>query len=241
MKMIIFILVIFTFTNVEAGELHDFEKDATLKRGSDSVDPDQDRDRDDCGIIWLLLFACGNYSIDDSSVVQSSDHDGQNINHLNSSTLARVDVHYQNSTTDVSSLGLDFEASKNNFGFHAKIAEFSETSPNDDLSFFQFHGLFQPNARSNFSLALGVGLGILSGEHNTTGISFFIPAKYKLNNIFSFEASGSITSLNKNPIIDTKISVKTSYKRISFLMSYMSLISPNESIHGPSIGLSLQI
>ncbi len=231
--------VCFSDAVASKGELHDFEKDAIFKRGAGVVEIDRDSG-DQCGIIWILLSACGIDPVDKSLVEYLPDSEYSNVTLKNSGAYFRVDGQYQYTKTDVSGISLDMESSKNGFGVRAKLTKFSEVVPDSDLNYFQFHGLFMPQEQGSFSLSLGAGVGVLRGEHSTVGISFYIPIRYRLSHFFSVEAYGSITNLNKNPILDTRLSIKASYKRVSVLISYLSLASPNESIHGPAFGLSFQ-
>jgi len=237
-NVIILLISFFVFGNSYAGELRDFEQDAISKRDSNVERADNDND---CHLIWMILFSCGDQTIDFDSPVTIPESDDSGPIVYNTDVYFRADTQYQYTKTDVTSVNLDLAVAKSGFGIRTKIARYNEISPNDHLNNFQFHGLFKPQQTNQFSLALGIGFGVLRGEKNTTGISFYIPANYQINSRFSLDASGSITSLNQNPIIDTRLSIRTHYKRFSLLLSYLSLISPEESIHGPSLGLSMQL
>jgi len=224
-----------------AGELNDFEKDAILKRSPNTSGPDKANQASECGIIWILLSACGDKSDQKESTENLTGFEQTNSDFSKNSSYFRLDVSYQNTKTDVSSINVDLQGVQNSFGFRTKLSRFSEVSPNDDLSYIQFHGLFKPQSTSHFNVAVGLGIGILRGEQVTSGLSLYVPAYYKLNNVFSIEVNGSVTRLNKNPIIDTRISISARYKHVALLISYLSLISPEENIHGPSLGISIQV
>jgi len=224
-----------------AGKLHDFEEDSVFKRDLNKVDSDSEDQAYKCGIIWILLSACGDQSSSKESTDYLAGMEQSNPNYIKPSAYFRADAIYQTSETDVSSINFDLQGIKNSFGFRTKLSKFSETTPNDDLSYIQFHGLYKPQATNNFDVAMGLGIGVLRGEQNTSGLSLYVPIYYKLNSMFSLEASGSITRLNRNPIIDTRMSVSSRYKHIALILSYLALISPEESIHGPSLGISVQI
>jgi len=235
------VILILTITKSYSGELQDFEKDATLKRGGGSNETERDT-KNKCGTIWALLSDCGNvnYEEDEEAVRYLSQSNDIDSDSQEDNIFFRIDARYQTTKTDISGIGFHLEVAKNNYGFLTQYTKYDEITPSDELSFTQFHGLFKASTKNNLNLAIGIGVGMLQGEHNTSGISFYLPVHYRFNNIFSAEASSSLTSLNNNAIIDSKLSIKFNYKNISLLLSYLSFISPEENISGPSIGVSYQ-
>lgn len=236
------LLAIMCTSVTSAGELHEFEKDAIFKRGSNSA-PLESEKGDDCGLILLLLTSCGDrdyqYTHNEESKAYFSQTDALSDGPNAPAVFSIIaDLQYQKINTHISTINLNFEVSNGRQGIHGLVSNFFDSSSADDLQYIQVHGLYKPLGQRNFSLSLGVGIGSLRGKHTTSGFSIYIPIRYKLNRIFSAEAHGSITSLNQNPIIDTRLSIKVGYQRTSLVLSYLSFHSPGESLHGPALGVS---
>jgi len=242
MSLIITVLFLFLpICSAQAGFLEDFEEDATNKHDSSASTKNSASNRisKECSFLASILFSCGNNVLNEPvSRKKGKKQTAFFKNNTPHRPYVRADLLLQKANSDVSAIGLESEISNGQIGLHLKLHDFEEAVPNDNLKFSQVHAMLTIYRDKFFHLDFGAGLASLDGKYKTKGYSLFLPTRINFNQSSGFEMYASMTELNGNFILDTRISLFKQFKDVSIIASYLTLKAPNETLHGPALGVS---
>jgi len=93
---------------------------------------------------------------------------------------------------------------------------------------------------NELEIQLGLGQFSLEGDTKHSNTSFTLPILYHPTNWLGFEFRPAWTTINGNSIADYDVSIITGWDYVSLKLGYRAIQSPNETLDGPYIGLSIR-
>lgn len=263
---VILLVVVFCLSVTSyAGKLDDFEKDATKKK--DDKETKETKDTSICGeIIGGIIGAVvgvfvaegvheiakgGNKSgagnkepdkggNDNNPADQAGEEDkplekrGDPIR-----PYARVDASYQHLNSNLKAQDYFVEFGYEPVALSGRFTHYMESDPDDSMNATEVFLLYRMEFVKKFEVDLGIGDMLLDGESSHSGISFTIPVKYKPVDYVWLEFRPAIADINGNFMQDYDLSAHVGWKYASIKAGYRWFMSPDETLDGPYLGISI--
>ena len=225
-SIVLFVLAyISVIAPVPAGVLSDFERDVTTPSAPQVPDLWQS---DPDGCYW--------YQDCDTSMPEEIAGEPVVLYPREDASL-RVDIRYHATLNNVSAYELRMEKVRRSFGVYARLSKYIETAPATELDLASVYLLYRPPAQKHLTIDLGLGIGSLSGAEVNSGVSVFIPIRYRFSNNNSLEISLASTSL-ANPMIESSVNFVIATGTLRYSIGYNSLVGPNEKLQAPVFGIA---
>ena len=154
--------------------------------------------------------------------------------------VARVKLLSQNLQDDVDAKRVNLELGYGVLAVVMSETRYQEENPDDELKLRDIHALYRLAFNGNIGVGIGLGHQKLLGEQETSGVSFVMPLQVKLTKEWGVEMQGKWSNLDGSPIESYDAALLYHFKYSSLILGYETLNSPNESLHGPYFGFSLQ-
>lgn len=252
------------YGQARAGKLEDFERDATRDRSEDRRD---DSGRDDpwgeddydylpsgkavhdpvdrffSGMFSGLLIVPGQASWARAA------NDTPTLSQWNLAPrvpgdpfipLIRMDAAYQAVESDVEALDGRLQLGYGPLAFEFNGTWFQEEDPSARLEIYHLYGLYRLSYGQNVEIDLGVGGIILDGEELNTGASLTIPFLVRIRDWLLVEFRPAWSEVNDTRIDKYELDVLFNWRSVALKTGYRWLESPNESLNGPFVGLSIR-
>jgi hypothetical protein len=151
--------------------------------------------------------------------------------------FSRFDVAYQNVHSDIEAVDIRGEVGYGPFGLHADFTRYWEAIPTEDLDLIRILGLYRMSFGSHLETDLGFGVLTLRGEETTSRFLFSVPVLVHPDEYWGIEFRPAWTER----VSDYDIAVMLNRDYTSVKFGYRWINSPNESLHGPYIGISVRL
>lgn len=246
-----------------AGQLDNFESEATepsetndthyrnkSERQSHYTENDQHERRahhDDWGITDMVVDMVvdmvsygGKLSLARVDSQTDSEFDNTDKRSIGAPDLPffRIDLGYQNTTTDIEAFDGRVEVGYGPIGLEYRKTLFQESSPKDTLSISYLHGLYRVSGSKNFEFNLGLGSIEIEGNNRNRGSSTTLPINiYPVSNL-GIRLVPTWSWINGNPINDFDGSAAYIHQYFSFRLGYRRIESSNEVLRGPYAGIA---
>ncbi len=246
-----------------AGQLSDFERDATGRNSSSEHTSSTSSRRSDatsdfvgdmtgdclselCANMLGELFktmavggAISNARVEEYRSAQDTEPSARRSGDALLPFL-RLDLLHQNVEGDVTALDSRFEAGSGSLAVEARRTVYREEQPSDNLEIGELHGLYRMSPNSDFEIDAGVGILSVKGNGTTSGLSITIPLRYHPAESFGLEFRPVWSSLKDNAIQDLEAAVLIGWRYASIKAGYRWMHSPHQSLDGPETGISLR-
>ncbi len=243
------------------GALDDFEKDATQDRGAEEQASNQqdcqsasECDEDDhSGNFCIDIVSSIFGSVTDAILTVGSHNTEVRASSNNSNTyitprepgspllpLLRLDGSRHDLNNGLLGDDVRIELARSLLGVQARVTNFKETNPSDSLKLTSIHGLYRLSYGNTVGINLGLGISNLDGNSSTTGFSFTIPVYWHFHENLGIEYKPTFSQFNGTDVIDSDASLMFTYHAASLMLGHRTISSPNESLSGTYIGLSIR-
>ena len=232
---------------VLAGELDAFEKSAKKEKKRDDRGRKGDQeitigDDTEAELEDLLLKAAGVAVLYGglASWARVSEHDtGIDIEarELGEPLIpfARVDVSYQSVESDIDAYDYRIECGYGPLAVHFNQTDYRESSPSDELELMRIYGMCRMSFGSKVELDLGLGALTLDGNETDTRFSVTTPVL-----IHPAERIGlELRPAWAENFSDYDVALLLGWRYGSAKVGYRWVMSPDESLDGPYVGVSI--
>ena len=110
----------------------------------------------------------------------------------------------------------------------------------DELEMLQYYGLYRMSINDQVEVDIGIGGIDLSGNESNNGFSTTLPVRYHPSDHYGFEFRPAWSNIKGNSIWDFDLTVLAGWRYASIRAGYRWGHSPNASLNGPEIGISLR-
>ncbi len=238
---------------LSAGELDDFEKDATKQKTGQEDTRESSENKKEPGLLDDLFsdllseifsdFLHGLYNEGRASWIRMNG--GNQILGISSRKIGepllpifRADLNYLNVKSDVMAIDGKVEAGYGPYGFQFRRTHFTEDLPKDKLDLDQFHGLIRFSSKGYLEVDVGIGAIILKGDETNLGFSFTLPLKIYPTQWVGLNFIPTWSIINGNAISNYDLLLPFTRRFFSINAGYRWLNSSNESLNGPYLGVS---
>ena len=152
----------------------------------------------------------------------------------------RFDIAYQDVESDVTAMDYQFELGYGWIAFFLRSTVYEEKEPDDELEMLQYYGLYRMSINDQVEVDIGIGGIDLSGNESNNGFSTTIPVRYHPSDHYGFEFRPAWSNIKGNSIWDFDLTVLAGWRYASIRAGYRWVHSPNASLNGPEIGISLR-
>lgn len=222
-----------------AGELDDFEKDATVPKNGQCVERASDDEPNFFEDFFRDIFSeiLGDIlsgGISGSRIAGESRSLGDQL-----LPVFKTDLNCQSTGSDIIAIDAKTELGHGPLAIQFRRTHFSEDEPKDKLNITKYYGLLRFFWCCNFELDFGLGGLTLQGNETNTAFSLTVPFKIYPERWFGICFLPSWSFLNRNVINDYDISVPFTIDYFSLQIGYRWVESLNESLNGPYVGGSI--
>lgn len=248
--------------SARAGQLDDFEKEATKKHSSparhEGAHPDEEADEADESCLeacldafletCLMTFFPSKESSENTSQgpakrsLSSSESETAAVPLYPSRTtgsarlpIARVDIVYGDMNSDVTAWDVMALLGYKGIAAQYRHTYFSERDPKDHLALGQAH-LFYRMTWTYVDVSLGGGVVTLKGNESHTGGSFSVPVSIHPNNRWALIWRPTVGDLNGNRIVDHDLGLHFTRRYYSLQAGYRHVKTGSQTLHGPQVG-----
>ena len=151
--------------------------------------------------------------------------------------FARMDVAYQAVESDVESLDVRGEVGYGPVGIHLDFTRYWEETPADDLNLIRVLGLYRMSLGPHVEADLGFGVLTVRGDETTSKFLFSLPIAVHPSKYWGMELRPAWA----DRISDYDVAVMLTRDFVSLKGGYRWVRSPNESLNGPYVGLSVRL
>ena len=151
--------------------------------------------------------------------------------------FARIDVSGQAVESDVSALDVRAEGGYGPVGIHYNLTRFREDDPADEMDLTRVFALYRMSFGSRVEADLGLGSLTLDGEDTTTRLACSLAVLVCPNEHWGMEFRPAWA----NGVSDYDLAVMWTWPYASLKAGYRWIDSPDESLDGPYVGLSLRL
>jgi hypothetical protein len=257
----IFLAALVTITSVSvkhvfAGKLDKFEKDATRerpKRDHDRDDRRADRYRSDYDNAWGGGQANGFFSdlvvipIHASWARIAGDEDrltelGCDLRKPGDPLLpfVRFDASYLAIESDVDAFDYRVQLGYGTFAFELNQTRYEEDEPADRLDLYRLYGLLRLSFGDKIEVDLGLGGIILDGDERNSGFSATMPILVQVYDWLIVEFRPMWSQIKGSGIDEYELGFLFNRDFAAIKAGYRWTHSPQESLDGPFIGLSIR-
>jgi hypothetical protein len=245
-----------------AGELDDFEKDATRRPSSGSSSSSSTHDDADCledcaseALGSCLDSACDVFFADEGCgefllqpFVEAGAQSWRRIAALKAPidgvkprslgepmlSFARADISWRDVKGDIDAVDIRAEGGYGNLGVHFATSRYSERSPLDSMSIHQLYGLYRMSFPAKVEVDLGLGVMELRGNARSSKFAGTLPILCHPTEYFGVEFRPAW----RDGIADYDLATLLTWRAVSLKAGYRWVQSPNTSLDGPYCGLS---
>ena len=239
-------LFLMPYGNVQAGKLDSFEKSAAQERERD--DSRGERRSDSCiadilGDIIVDILGHGMLYGGATSWarVTPSSRDCPTAE-LTARDLGdpqipfmRLDFGFQDVESDIDAYDYRVECGYGPLGLHFDQTHYRETSTSDELDLIRLYGLYRMSFGARVQIDLGLGALTIDGDDRDSRFSFTMPILIYPSDHVGIEVrpawAGNIT--------DYDVGLLATWRYSSIKVGYRWVKSPEESLDGPYVGLSV--
>ncbi len=254
------ILVVFVQGSLAwAGQLDDFEKDATKDIPNQEIRKEKHKASETDFLDAILdplgdVFFGGLYKILEeggraSWRRASCSHEGEKIDCRHNGEpllpILKVDVNYQRLQSDITAIDGRVEVGYGPFGISYRGTRFREVErpeegkPSDIMNLHEIYALYRISGTKYFEIDLGLGQATLEGNESHSGPSFTIPVKIHPLSWLGFHVAPAVSGIRGNPIYEMDGSILFTTGLISLRAGYRWLSTENETLNGPYAGFSV--
>ncbi len=262
-KLVLVVLLICYASTTMAGELDQFEAEAT-KPAEDStsrkptskqdkqLDDDNNGERDTSDdisdVIVEMIAEFAFYGVVYGGVsswerVQPSGqaNETQTPRQFGDPAIpfARIDVNYQSVSSDIDAQDSRVELGFGPLGVQYRKTEYDEDNPDDSLTIEQWHGLYRMSLGDYLEIDLGYGRFTLEGNATSRGSSFTLPVLFRPTENIGIEWRPTWSSINGSDISDHDLGIHFRYQIAALRVGYRWLEAGEADLDGPYIGLAM--
>lgn len=150
---------------------------------------------------------------------------------------ARLDVVRQTVASDITATDLRAEAGYGPFAIHMDWTDFREAQPEGNLDIMRALALYRMSFSSRVEIDVGCGALTLNGEESATKFAFALPILIHPNKHWGLEFRPTWA----DRITDYDLAVMLTWHYASLKAGYRWLHTPNESLDGPYVGISVRL
>lgn len=151
--------------------------------------------------------------------------------------FVRLDSAWQAAQSDVTALNTSADLGYGAFAVRVDHTRFWEHDPDDELDLTRVYGLFRMSFGAPLEIDLGLGTMIANGEEERTDrFAITVPILFHPHPSFGIECRPTWA----DEITETDLGVLVGARFISIKAGYHWLKSPEQSLNGPYLGLSLR-
>jgi hypothetical protein len=231
----------------EKGTLDTFEEEATdeepAKAKKENDDPADDSDEDSLFLTLIqvpfyLALAGGTQSWERVLPPTTPDGFTPPLRSRGESLIPflRVDLAYQDVTSDVQATDARVEGGFGPFGIQVRYTHYTEESPDDVLDFTQIHGLYRMSVSRYVEIDLGFGAGLLSGDGENSGFSFALPLTIQPTSWLGLGFRPSWTTIGGNSIGDYDLRIEPGLPFVTAIGGYRWVTTEGATLEGPFLG-----
>ncbi len=238
------------------GTLEKFEADATEHRSDDDSrrDSSWDDEEDDpwdsflgdlgAGLFAGLVLAPGEASwarvSDDADRLADFDLDARELGDP-LLPFVRLDFAYQDVESDIEALDYRAQVGYGPFAFELNQTRYEEKNPSSRLDFYRLWGLYRLSYSERIEVDLGVGGVILDGNDRNSGFSMTTPVLVQACDWLLIEFRPIWSTIHGSDIDEYEAGVLLNWESLAVKAGYRWTHSPNMSLDGPFIGLSIRL
>jgi hypothetical protein len=266
-KMIVILsAVVFCTSGLSyAGKLDDFEKDSTKKKQSDKAKETSICGEIIGGILGAIIgvfvaegvheiakgsndgnkSGAGNKETDkENNDKNPADHAGDESPPLKERgsplmPYARIDASYQHLSSNLKAQDYFAEFGYKPVAVSGRFTRYMESDPDDTMDAAEIFLLYRMKFKDMVEIDLGVGDMIIKGEATHSGMSLTAPVRFKPVDYAWLEFRPAIADINGNFMQDYDLSAHVGWRYASVKAGYRWFMSPDETLDGPYLGISL--
>lgn len=259
--LLLFLSTILAADLARAGKLSDFERDATESRSDDDRDR-QDRAGDESGghsylyhhhsgssggfvdgfvaalLIWPGQLSWARAAADADRLVEWNAEPREPGEPM--IPVVRFDAAYQHVESDVEALDLRLQLGFGPLGFEINQTRYEEDEPPDRLDLYRLYGLWRMSYGERIEVDLGLGGIILDGQDRNSGVSATTPILIQPWDWLLVEFRPMWSNIHGSQINEYELGLLLNWEWTALKAGYRWTHSPNESLDGPFVGLSIR-
>jgi len=152
----------------------------------------------------------------------------------------RFDAAYQDVESDVEALDLRLQVGHGPLAFEVDRTRYEEDEPSDHLDLYRLYGLLRMSYGERVEVDLGLGGIILDGDDRDSGFSATTPVLIHPWDWLVFEFRPMWSKIHGSRIDEYELGLLFNWEWAAFKAGYRWTHSPNESLDGPFLGLSIR-
>jgi hypothetical protein len=151
--------------------------------------------------------------------------------------FARMDVVYQSIESDVEAVDARVELGYGPIGVHGNLTRYREREPHDNLSILRVYGAYRMSFGSYAEMDLGIGALTMMGDPAPTKLLLSVPFLFHPSEYVGIEFRPAWA----DRVSDYDLAALLSVKCVSLKLGYRWVCSPQESLNGPYVGVSIRL
>lgn len=151
--------------------------------------------------------------------------------------FARIDLAGQAVESDITAFDLRVEEGYGPFAAHLNWTRFTEATPADNLDVVRILALYRMSIGSHMGIDAGCGAISLDGDQHTTRFALTLPVLVHPLENWGIEFRPTWA----DRITDYDAAIMLTWEYFSLKAGYRWLHTPNESLDGPYMGISLRL
>ncbi len=235
-----------------AGELDDFEEEATAATAADTTSSYSSDSGGGSG--WAMLFAevfymtfiyGGASSINrmrpPDAVDAESPIEGLPVKNKGEPVIPylRLDAFYQDTSSSVQAIDGRIEVGWGPIGLQYRHTRYDEDRPDDSMDVSQWHVLYRMSFSQFVEVDMGFGSMTLKGNREYSAFSFTLPVQVRTPWGIGVEYRPAWSTINGNSVRDHTLSAGYGLRFVSASIGYRWFNVGDASLQGPFIGASL--
>jgi hypothetical protein len=149
--------------------------------------------------------------------------------------FVRLDFSFQDVESDVYAYDYRVEGGYGPLGLQFDQTHYRETIPGDELNLIRLYGLYRMSFGSNVEMDLGFGALTIDGDDYDSRFSFTTPILIYPSDHVGIELRPAWAA----NVSDYDVGLLATWRYSSIKVGYRWVKSPDESLNGPYVGLSV--
>ncbi|MBN1671636.1 MAG: hypothetical protein JXR37_11410 [Kiritimatiellae bacterium] len=154
--------------------------------------------------------------------------------------FVRMDVNYHPIGRDLTAWDYRGEAGWGPIAFSARLTQYDEEAPHDELDMLQLYGLYRMSFGRYVEVDLGFGTLALHGNGHRDGFAFTMPVLVHPWDWLGVECRPVWCTIDQNRIHDNDLAVLVGGPYASLRLGYRWVYTRDTSLDGPHVGVSLR-